>query len=620
MAGSGWNASTAGPGVTLSTDGLKASRPDAGGGGLYAGIRGAAGRKKGQRYFEIDATSTACSVGVVDENADLGSALGSGANPSQWGFWLQYGYLYYRDTSGNGNEDKGTGAVPVSIMGILVDFDAHTMTVYTDGVELFTHALSFAADTVLYPAVSMGTSTVDVELVTKEPFSYPPPSNHIAWDIFDGAILSSISGNMKIDGAPVARQIKAFSYERLVFEIDNTTTQESKPLGQTISDAATGDYEITLRGGYPREVFVVAFDDYGDAFVADAAVTVGDRIHPTTPNGYTYECTGNGMLPSAEPNPWPTDTEASHAIGTASFEVKPFYRPEAHGPVLPAATTRTVIGIGEAISAGSGFTLAIRDDGTVAAWGKNHYGQCNVPAGAVDVIQVAAGNAYGLALKADGSVVGWGYNDKGQASPPVLTDAVFISAGYDHALAMLADGTVVAWGNNYNNAATVPAGLSAVAISAAYRASFAIKADGSLQHWGSTIYGMNSVPAGNKFALLSTSLYTGFAIDSMGSVSTWGDSSNGIRTIPAGLVEPSQISESSRAQHALGLNAGGELFAWGNNADGQTTIPTDLPPVVAIAAGESHSAVVTTSGEVICWGRDESGQLNPPAGLIVKLP
>ena len=335
MAGSGWNTATAGPGITVSADGGRASRPDAGGGGEFAGIRGRANKARSRRYFEIVAPDSTCSVGIVDLNADVGSLLGGGSSPSQWGFFLQTGYLHYREANTNGSDNSGTGLVAAGVVGVLVDFNTHFLTIFVDGVELLTRAISFDVDTFLYPAVSMGVGSSDVELITAEPFNFPPQSTYIAWDISDASVISKISGNVKIDGSPAARLLKAFSMERLTFFLGEDEITESKPVGQSVSDEVSGDYEILLRDGFPRQIFVVQFDEYGVAFEADTAVSLGDRIHPTVPNGYIYQCTGGGNLPSVEPDPWPTDTEASHLVGTASFNVKPFYRPEVHGPIVP---------------------------------------------------------------------------------------------------------------------------------------------------------------------------------------------------------------------------------------------------------------------------------------------
>ena len=73
-----------------------------------------------------------------------------------------------------------------------------------------------------------------------------------------------------------------------------------------------------------------------------------------------------------------------------------------------------------AISAGGIFSLALKSDGSVIAWGDNTFGQCNVPAAALSgVVAIAAGSLHSLALKADGTVVAWGEQTSGKSTPPV---------------------------------------------------------------------------------------------------------------------------------------------------------------------------------------------------------
>jgi alpha-tubulin suppressor-like RCC1 family protein len=73
-----------------------------------------------------------------------------------------------------------------------------------------------------------------------------------------------------------------------------------------------------------------------------------------------------------------------------------------------AATVITASAAGKRIEAGEYHSLALKSDGTVAAWGLNNNGQCNVPEGLNSVVAVAAGNAHSLALKSDGTVAAWG--------------------------------------------------------------------------------------------------------------------------------------------------------------------------------------------------------------------
>lgn len=148
---------------------------------------------------------------------------------------------------------------------------------------------------------------------------------------------SKISGIVQIDGTPVERTVRAFGYEAQTHAIDGNEVTLSRTLGHATSDPATGEYTIDLLAGYADPVFVVAFDDYGADFTSDMVLAVGDRIHPTTPNGHVWECTGAGTLPSEEPM-WLVDTETAQLYGTASMIARPFYRPMVHGPVAPEVT------------------------------------------------------------------------------------------------------------------------------------------------------------------------------------------------------------------------------------------------------------------------------------------
>jgi hypothetical protein len=148
------------------------------------------------------------------------------------------------------------------------------------------------------------------------------------------AQTSKVSGIVQIDGTPAERTVRAFGYSATEHDINGGTVTLSKSLGHSTSNPETGEYTIDLLAGYEQEIFVVAFDDYGDAFTAEQALTAGDRIHPTTPNGHVWETTGAGTLPVEEPT-WVVDTENSQLYGTASMIARPFYRPMVHGPIAP---------------------------------------------------------------------------------------------------------------------------------------------------------------------------------------------------------------------------------------------------------------------------------------------
>lgn len=163
-----------------------------------------------------------------------------------------------------------------------------------------------------------------------------------------------------------------------------------------------------------------------------------------------------------------------------------------------------------ALAGGGVHSLALKNDGTVWAWGDNRCGQLGI-GNTTDqyypvqipnfntVIAIAGGQFHSLALKSDGTVWAWGYNLHGQIGTedytqysPVqvsgVSDVIAIAAGADHNLALKRDGTVWAWGSNYygqlgngsydwrNTTPVQVQGLSDVkAIAAGYDHSLALK-------------------------------------------------------------------------------------------------------------------------------------------------
>jgi alpha-tubulin suppressor-like RCC1 family protein len=112
------------------------------------------------------------------------------------------------------------------------------------------------------------------------------------------------------------------------------------------------------------------------------------------------------------------------------------------------------------IASGDAHNLALRRDGTVVGWGSNQFGEVTgVPTkGYVDISQgivaiagqrltnvvaIAAGHEFSLALKRDGTVVAWGSNESRLRDVPAgLTNVVAIAAGYDFCLAITTNGAV----------------------------------------------------------------------------------------------------------------------------------------------------------------------------------
>jgi len=174
------------------------------------------------------------------------------------------------------------------------------------------------------------------------------------------------------------------------------------------------------------------------------------------------------------------------------------------------------------ISAGIAHNLAIKSDGTLWAWGENYTGQfglgtmgrrnqeANAPVHAApgnDWKQAVAGGIHTVALKQDGTLWAWGINWAGSlgtgstsnSAVPVQvgssTNWIKVWAGMLETVALQSDGSLWYWGDNPDpafaqgtGAILVPTRVSPdtnwVDVGFGVNTVFAIKSDGTLWTWG----------------------------------------------------------------------------------------------------------------------------------------
>lgn len=325
---------------------------------------------------------------------------------------------------------------------------------------------------------------------------------------------------------------------------------------------------------------------------------------------------------------------------------------------LPCATAR---GAEVATSYDGLFSLALKDDGTVWAWGGNSFGSLGdgtsqtrlTPVQTLtDAISVKAGSYHGLALKADGTVWAWGKNTSGQLGDgtsairwtpiqvPGLTGVIAIAADNYHSLALKQDGTVWAWGDNdygqLGDGTTtdrltptpVPALSSVIAIDAGFNSGMALKADGTVWSWGGA-YHVPGVPAqiaGVNSAVAITLGSYATALLNDGTLVNWGFGRLGDTqqptTTPVPVPNGEQISRmGGGAGHTIAIKAtDSSVWTGGHNlygelGNGTTTSTNALAQVsgvsdgVAVAASSNHSLLVKSDGSVWAWGRNYQGQL-----------
>ena len=286
--------------------------------------------------------------------------------------------------------------------------------------------------------------------------------------------------------------------------------------------------------------------------------------------------------------------------------------------------------------------MAIDKKGRLYAWGGNNYGQLGngengtglsdqtkdkktpVQIGSAnDWKAIVGGKRYTLALKNDGTLYAWGLNDYGQLgigntnnqnTPQQVgsnSNWQAITAGGGHSLALAKDGTLYAWGANKfgqlgdrtNANKDVPTKIGSDTWKAIYAGgehTLGIKSDGTLYAWGYNSYGQ----LGN------------------------GEEATGIRDYSKNKSTPVRIGTDTNwqeiaagYQHSLARKRNGELYTWGLNLSNQLglnrAVRTQTTPQQVgtqtnwqlIASVYNHSLALKSDGRLYTWGLNENGQL-----------
>lgn len=273
------------------------------------------------------------------------------------------------------------------------------------------------------------------------------------------------------------------------------------------------------------------------------------------------------------------------------------------------------------VSLGYENAAAIRSDGSLWVWGRNHL-TGGVGDGTEtdrltpvkimdDVVDVAMGYGFGAAVKSDGSLWTWGLNVEG----------------------CLGDGSNV---NRRNVPAKIADSVSSVCASDANVA--IIKRDESLWMWGDNDGGQlgigdfnfRNVPAKvmDGVKAVDSSTQNTAVLKTDGSVWIWGwngwgqigngtSGSNDFYTTPVKALDQA-TSVVLGEYNVAATRIDGSIWAWGYNSDGellnQSTMTVTSPirlnvQGLSIEIGEHHFIVRTGSGAVLTWGSNDWGQL-----------
>ena len=279
------------------------------------------------------------------------------------------------------------------------------------------------------------------------------------------------------------------------------------------------------------------------------------------------------------------------------------------------------------ISSGGRGCLALRQNGTLWAWGTNPYGALGdstiiaksspIQVGALTTWAKIASDTYtSFAIKTNGTLWSWGYNSVGQ----------------------LGDSTV--YTTNRSSPVQVGALTTWSAVFCGGRTIMAVKTDGTLWGWGFNAYGQLGIGNTNNYSspmqVGALTTWSKVTIDSSRTLALktngtlWAMGLNNTGQMGDGTTvnksSPVQIGALTTwtATGKMGAIKGGELWSWGNNTSGRlgggfiTYTNYSSPKQVGLETNwsslstggqDSFCTAIKTDGTLWGWGSNGSGEL-----------
>lgn len=245
------------------------------------------------------------------------------------------------------------------------------------------------------------------------------------------------------------------------------------------------------------------------------------------------------------------------------------------------------------ISSGINFTVALKEDGTVWAWGAGASGRLGngSTANQTEEVQVLAPDGKGP-----------------------LKNVKDISVGYDSASALLEDGTVVSWGDNgsanlgdgTSTASSIPVYVvdsegekiqNIIQIAKGNDVNLALTKDGEVYSWGYNAYGQLGIGS------TTNSSYAVKVKEPTGKGTI-----KGILEVFAGMHHTVMLAEDGTVW-AMGLNDAGQLGD-GTTTDRSLPVQSKIAGVDKLVISAHSQMAIKEDGSFWTWGWNAYGQLS----------
>ena len=348
--------------------------------------------------------------------------------------------------------------------------------------------------------------------------------------------------------------------------------------------------------------------------------------------------------------------------------------PSACPPTFCVDVACAVLGA-SALDMRTDHACAVAGDGSLWCWGNNAFGQLGQGAGDrsdrarpvrvgtdADWRAVGLGLDHTCAIKTDGSLHCWGRNHRGQVGTGagateldtpqrvgMATDWALVDASADDTCATRTSGALYCWGELAGDT-PVRVGSDVMTFGMRSGHTCTVRTDGTLWCLGANANGQIGI--GTTSALVSTPQQVGAdadwqhvttgggftcALKTDGSLWCWGENVEGQLALGDRMDRhtPTRVMDAmtewswvhAGEEHACGIATPGILLCWGNRADGRTgvaateprslPIPVDMMLYTEVRAGQLATCAIRAGGAraVVCFGADDSGQLGDDGSI-----